>query len=156
MSGYLIYCVEKSVIGLITAYLAYKSVANKSVEDSVEVRKSILSLFIFFGLFTIIESTIEPFLFWLPFYYEAKCVILLIVSVLSLYYHSLFLNRVILDPLFQQFDVHVAPRLVKYTNDLLYYAVVIVSPFVSYAQLERMEEYILSAKKAMYGDSAAS
>ena len=62
--------------------------------------------------------------------------------------------------------MHVAPRLVKfasissfkcrYTNDLLYYAVVIVSPFVSYAQLERMEEYILSAKKAMYGDSAAS
>ena len=64
----------RSVIGLITAYLAYKSVANKSVEDSVEVCKSILSLLcplsssvirsIFFGLFTIIESTIEPFLFW--------------------------------------------------------------------------------------------
>ena len=33
---------------------------------------------------------------------------------------------------------------------MLYYAAVILSPFVSRSQLEHMQEYVLSAKQAMY------
>ena len=42
----------------------------------------------------------------------------------------------------------------RYTNELLYYAVVIMSPFVSHVQREHMQDYILSAKRAMYGDTS--
>ncbi|KAK8809123.1 hypothetical protein WA171_001249, partial [Blastocystis sp. BT1] len=148
MSSYILYSCLKSFATTVAAFYAYKSF-HESLHGQISInRQNLLSYFVFLGLLTLLESTIEPFVSWLPLYYELKILLLLFVTIIS-YSNPSYLHTKISEPLFSSFDCHVAPHILSLSNTALYYTVAICSPFVSQQHLVSIRNYLQQASTEM-------
>ncbi|KAK8790312.1 hypothetical protein WA588_000471 [Blastocystis sp. NMH] len=153
MSSFIVYTLVKSSVSCILAFQAYQYLHEEKKEESTNGTR-ILTSFVLIALLTIIEYSIEPFIYWLPLYYELKT--LLLLGIAFILYSKKDVNLLsYIDPLFSQFDERVAPSVIKVSNLVLYYCIVIVSPFVNQNQLSSMREYLRKASSSL-DDAMAS
>ena len=123
------------------AVSSYKAIHTEDKEDEVDIKPFVLSFFIILGFMNLFELCVEPFISWVPFYDEIKCILLFVVFMMATYYNSDVLLKIAIIPFFTFFDNYITPKLVKGCNWVLYYVVVILLPFIHQEELEKMREY---------------